>query len=135
MEEVLARIWENLGGRVGGPMSLRLLLQPAIATLLAIRGGLADAKAGKPPYLWSVLTNADKRPALLRQGWKSLAKVFTMAVVLDLVYQLIVERWIYPVESLIVAFVLACVPYLLVRGPVNRIASAMRRKRGHAQTS
>ena len=126
---MLARIWENLGGRVGGPMSLRLLLQPAIATLLAVRGGLADARAGKPPYLWSVLTNADKRPALLRQGWKSLAKVFTMAVVLDVVYQLIVERWVYPLESLIVAFVLACVPYLLVRGPVNRIASARRTRR------
>ena len=129
MEEILTRIWENLGGRVGGPMSLRLLIQPAIATLLAVRGGLADAKAGKPPYLWLVLTNADKRPALLRQGWKSLAKVFTMAVVLDIVYQVIVERWIYPLESVIVAFVLACVPYLLVRGPVNRIASAIRGKR------
>ena len=129
MDEMLTRLWENLGGRVGGPMSLRLLIQPTIAAFLAVRGGLADAKAGKPPYVWSVLTNADKRPALLRQGWKSLAKVFTMAVVLDVVYQLIVEHWIYPLESVIVAFVLACVPYLLVRGPVNRIASAIRRKR------
>jgi hypothetical protein len=40
-----------------------------------------------------------------------------------------VARWVYPLESLIVAFVLACVPYLLLRGPVNRIASGWRRKR------
>lgn len=129
MEEMLARLWENLGGRIGGPMSLRLLIQPAVATLLAIRAGLADAQAGKPPYLHTIVTRASDRQELLRHGWKSLAKIFTMAIVLDVVYQLIVERWIYPLESLIVAFVLACVPYLLVRGPVNRIATALRRKR------
>ena len=129
MDEMLTRLWENLGGRIGGPMSLRLLLQPTIATILAIRSGLADARAGQPAYLWSVVTNPEDRRELLRSGWKSVAKVFTMAVVLDVVYQLIVAHWVYPLESVIVAFVLACVPYLLVRGPVNRIASAARRKR------
>jgi len=129
MDEMLNRLWENLGGRIGGPMSLRLLLQPTIATILAIRSGLADARTGKPPFFWTVLTSANDRRELLRSGWKSVAKVFTMAVVLDVVYQLIVARWVYPLESLIVAFVLACVPYLLLRGPVNRIASGWRRKR------
>ena len=129
MDEMLTRLWENLGGRIGGPMSLRLLLQPTIAAILAIKSGLGDARAGKPPYLWTILTNTEDRRDLLRSGWKSIAKVFTMAVVLDVVYQLIVNRWVYPLESVIVAFVLACVPYLLVRGPVNRIAAAGRRKR------
>jgi len=128
MDEMLTRIWENLGGRIGGPMSLRLLIQPAIATVLAIRAGLADALTGKPPYLSAVLTHSGGRHELLRDGWKSLAKIFTMAVLLDIVYQLIVVHWIYPLESLIVAFVLACVPYLLVRGPVNRIASSWRKR-------
>ena len=86
MDEMLTRLWENLGGRIGGPMSLRLLLQPTIATILAIRSGLADARAGKPPFFWTVLTNANDRRELLRSGWKSVAKVFTMAVVLDVVY-------------------------------------------------
>ena len=129
MDEMLTRLWENLGGRIGGPMSLRLLLQPTIAAILAIKSGLGDARAGKPPYLWTILTNTEDRRDLLRSGWKSIAKVFTMAVVLDVVYQLIVNRWVYPLESVIVAFLLACVPYLLVRGPVNRIASGWRRKR------
>ena len=127
MDDWLARVWENLGGRIGGPMSLRLLLQPAIATFLAIRSGLADARTGKPPFLWTILTSADDRRDLLRDGWKSVAKVFVMALVLDVVYQLIVLHWVYPLESFIMAFVLACVPYLLVRGPVNRIASGGRR--------
>jgi hypothetical protein len=129
MEEMLARVWENLGGRIGGPLSFRLILQPTIAVILAIKAGLSDARAGKPPYLWTIATNADDRRELLRNGWKSVTKVFLMALVIDVVYQLIVARWVYPLESLIVAFVLACVPYLLVRGPVNRIASAGRRKR------
>lgn len=129
MDDMLARLWENLGGRIGGPLSFRLLLQPTIAIVLAVKAGLADAHAGKPPYLWSVITNPDDRRDLLRNGWKSVAKVFVMALVIDVVYQLIVARWVYPLESLIVAFVLACVPYVLIRGPVNRIASAGRRKR------
>jgi hypothetical protein len=35
-------------------------------------------------------------------------------------YQYIVLRWVHPVEALMVAVVLALVPYLLLRGPINR---------------
>jgi len=47
-----------------------------------------------------------------------------VAVLMDLVYEWIVGRWFYPLETLIVAVVLAIVPYLVIRGPVNRIARA-----------
>ena len=128
MDDVLARIWEHLGGRIGGPLSFRLVLQPVVATVLAIRAGLQDAKTGRPAYFWTILTDADSRRGLLREGWKAVAKVFVLAVIIDAVYQVIVVRWIYPFESLLVAFLLACVPYLLVRGPVNRIAAAKGRR-------
>jgi hypothetical protein len=49
-------------------------------------------------------------------------KVFILAVVLDSIYQLIVHRGVYVLELLITATVLAIIPYVLVRGPVNRIA-------------
>ena len=49
-------------------------------------------------------------------------KVFIMAVLIDAVYQYIELSWFYPGEALIVAFILAFIPYLLIRGPVNRIA-------------
>jgi len=39
--------WEDLIGRLGGPITLRLILQPTIAVILAIRDGLKDAKAGR----------------------------------------------------------------------------------------
>ena len=128
MDEILTRFWENLGGRVGGPLTFRLILQPVVAAVLAIRAGLADARAGRPAYFWTIVTNPGDRRELLREGWKAVAKVFTIALVIDIVYQLIVFRWVYPFEVLIVAFLLACVPYLLIRGPVNRIASAGRRR-------
>jgi hypothetical protein len=125
MDEILARVWENLGGRIGGPMKFRLLLQPLMVSIFAIRAGLQDARAGRPAFFWSVLSDTQERSALLRDGWKDIAKIFTMAVVIDVAYQVIVERWVYPLETLIVAIVLAVLPYLLLRGPVARIARAI----------
>ena len=132
MDEILARVWENLGGRIGGPMKFRLLLQPLMVSIFAVRAGLQDARAGRPAFFWSVLTDAQARSALLRDGWKDIAKIFTMAVLIDMAYQVIVERWVYPLESLIVAIILAVVPYLLLRGPVSRIARAVNPPRAAA---
>jgi hypothetical protein len=128
VDEMLARFWEHLGGRIGGPLTFRLILQPVMAGVLAIRAGLADARAGRPAYFWTILTQPAHRRDLLREGWKAVAKIFILAVAIDVVYQLIVFRWIYMGEVLLVAFLLACVPYLLIRGPANRIASAGRKK-------
>jgi hypothetical protein len=121
MDELLARVWNDLVGRISGPMSFRLILQPAVAVFLAIRAGVRDARQGRPAYFWTILTNSDRRGALLREGWSAVAKVFLIAVLLDVVYQLVVRRWVYPGEALLVAFLLACVPYLLMRGLVNRL--------------
>jgi hypothetical protein len=126
MEDYLSRVWNDLLGRIGGPLSMRLLLQPTMATIFAIRDGWKDAKTGKPPYFYTTFTDSDQRRALLTEGWHAVAKVFGLAIILDLIYQLIVFRWVYPLETLIVAFVLALLPYLLMRGPINRIARKLR---------
>ena len=126
MEELIARGWEGLMARVGGPMTFRLIFQPAMAALLALRAGLKDAREGRPPYLWTVLTDPSQRAGLLHEGWKSIARVFVLAVVMDFIYEWIMGRPFYPLETLIVAIVLAVVPYLLLRGPVNRIARRRR---------
>ena len=122
MKDLLLRGWINLGDRVGGPMTFRIILQPAMATLLGVLGGLRDAHEGRPPYLWTLLTDPSQRAKLLHDGWKAIGRVFLLALIMDIIYQWIVERWIYPLELLIVAILLAVVPYLLIRGPVNRIA-------------
>jgi hypothetical protein len=53
--------------------------------------------------------------------WKDVWKVFIIALVLDVIYELIVYRWVYPGQAVIVATILAIVPYLLIRGPVTRV--------------
>jgi hypothetical protein len=68
------------------------------------------------------LTDPTKRRELLRESWRDVAMVFLAAVIIDLIYQVMELRWFYPEEALIVATCLALLPYLLLRGPVNRIA-------------
>ena len=127
MEELIARGWAGLVDRVGGPITFRLILQPIMAGLLALRAGLKDAREGRPPYFWTLLTDSNQRVDLLREGWRSIARVFVLAVFMDLIYEIVMDRLFYPLETLIVAFALAVVPYLLLRGPVNRIARRWRR--------
>ena len=122
MDDMWTRVGSHLIARVSGPMKFRFVPQPLMASFFAIRSGLADAEAGKPPYFWALLWNPGQRADMLKNGWKSVGKVFILAVLLDVVYQIIVLRFVYPGGTVIVAFLLAIVPYLLIRGPVNRLA-------------
>ena len=121
MEDLLSRIWEDLIGRESGPLHFRFILQPIMAASFGIRDGLKDARQGRLAYFWSLFTNPNHRRALIREGWKSIGKVFLLAIILDAIYQVIVFHRFYPGEALIVANFLAIAPYLLLRGPVNRL--------------
>ena len=120
MPEYFARVWEMLIGRVDGPLTFRFVVQPTVAAIFAIRAGLRDARQGRTPYLWSIFESHADRRALVRDGWRDIGTVFLIALVLDVIYAVIVHSWIYPGQALIVAFVLAIVPYLLICGPVTR---------------
>jgi hypothetical protein len=122
-EAHVGSFWEMLIGRIEGPLTLRLTLQPAMAIFFAVRAGLKDARIGRPAYLWKVFTNPAYRYELLHHGWKDIRTVFIMALLLDSVYQGIVFRRIYFGQAVLVATILAIVPYVLIRGPVNRIVS------------
>jgi hypothetical protein len=122
LDEAFARGWEDLVGRWGGPMSFRLLIQPTVAILFAIRAGIKDARQNEPPFLWAVLSNADSRRARLRQAWTDVGTVFIVALILDSIYQVVVHAGIFALELLITATFLALVPYVVSRGLVTRIA-------------
>lgn len=126
MEDILIRFADNLIGRLHGPLTLRLLLQPAVAIFFATRAGMRDARENRVPYFWALLNNPAHRQEMLRDGWHDVGKVFVIAIVLDVIYQLIVIRWVYPGETLVVAAVLALLPYLLLRGAVTRIVRLVR---------
>jgi hypothetical protein len=123
MDDIWMRIMGDMADRISGPMKFRLVLQPVMAATFAIIAGLKDAKAGKPPYFWGLITDPAHRVDMMKSGWKSVGMVFVLALILDVVYQIIVARFVYPGEAIIVAFVLAIVPYLMLRGTVNRLAS------------
>ena len=72
---MINRFWENLIGRVGGPLNFRLMLQPMMGAILAVRAGLKDAREGSPPYTWDIFTDPVNRGKLLRDGWKAVANV------------------------------------------------------------
>jgi hypothetical protein len=131
MDHMWERVGSQLIARVSGPMKFRLVLQPCMAAFFAIRAGLADAKAGKPPWFWELVSNPPLRSDMVKEAWKRVGKVFILAVVLDVVYQLIVLHFVYPGEALIVAFILAIVPYVILRGPVVRVARMINARRQH----
>ena len=133
MDHMWERVGSQLIARVSGPMKFRLVLQPCMAAFFAIRAGLADAKAGKPPWFWELVSNPPARAAMVKEAWTRIGKVFILAVVLDVVYQLIVIHFVYPGETLIVAFILAIVPYVLLRGPAMRVARLIIMRRQHEQ--
>lgn len=122
MDDMWTRVGEQLMARVSGPMHFRLILQPAMAAIFAVIAGLKDARAGKPPYFWSLITDASHRKEMLKDGWKSIGRVFILALILDAIYQGIVLHFFYLGEAIIVAIVLAIVPYLILRGIVTRLA-------------
>jgi len=116
------RLWHDLVEEPSGPMKFRFIQQPCMAALIAIRDGYKDARTGRSPYFWAVLRKSDERMGRLREGLNATARIILLALALDLIYQFLVLKTFYPNEALIIALLLAFVPYVLIRGLVTRIA-------------
>jgi hypothetical protein len=120
------RDWERFIGdliaRLDGPLHFRFFLQPLMATTFAVIDGVKDAKTAKRPYFWALLSTPEYRKELMREAWKSVGRVFILAIILDVIYQMKVHGTVNAAELLIVSFVLGILPYLVVRGPTTRIA-------------
>ena len=89
MDDFFTRVWTDLIGRVEGPMKFRLIVQPLVACFFAVRAGLRDARENKPPFFWSLFFNPNHRRELLQDGWKDISKIFFVAIILDVVYQVV----------------------------------------------
>ena len=120
--DMIGRGWDNFVARPNGSFGLRFYVQPTMAGLLALRAGIQDARQGRQGYLWAMLTRPERRLQLLREGWRGAMTPFLVAIALDSVYQLITVKFVYPLELLFTATLLALVPYALLRGPFNRLA-------------
>ncbi|MCP9839255.1 hypothetical protein KBY93_01230 [Synechococcus sp. J7-Johnson] len=128
---VFERIWQNLLDRPSGPMTFRFVLQPIMASVAALVDGIKDARTGRIPYLWTLLSDPTKRSSRLHEGLVSTARVILLGLCMDLIYQFIVFDTFHPAEAVIIAGLLAFVPYLLLRGPITRVVRCWL-KRGSA---
>jgi hypothetical protein len=113
------RIFEHLVGRLDGPLHFRFILQPLMAVIFAIRDGRRDVREDRAPF--RLITEPGQRREVLLSSWKSVGKVFVIGLILDAVYQFLELRWFYPGEALLVALILAVLPYFLLRGTVNQL--------------
>jgi hypothetical protein len=109
-------------------MAVRFIMQPAVAIVFAILAGLRDARSGTPPRLFwqAVVYRKGRVRELMHLAWEDMHGVFLLACVLDMAHTLLAYRWIYPMQTLIVAFSLAILPYVLLRGRVAWVTSKLR---------
>jgi len=142
MGDILERVWHNVLARTEGPMHFRFFIQPLVSLVFAVLAGLRDVKSGAAPY-FKRFVSAEKgqRKAVAKETWTDVGRVFIMGITLDIIYQLVLiygmnlKSWFYPFESVLVAIGLAIVPYLLIRGPLNRILTWPKKKKAVTTSS
>ncbi|MNV02454.1 hypothetical protein D3C71_926900 [compost metagenome] len=128
--DILTRFWTDMIDRADGPMTFRFFLQPTMALITALIDGIKDAKAGKAPYAWLMAhSSADDRLIAWREGVTATARILLLGVGMDVIYQFrMFGGFKYPVEAFVIAIVLGFLPYLILRGPITRIASRFLRR-------
>ena len=117
---------EDIPKRLAGPGRFRFILQPLFAILLGIRSGLADARAGRPPYLRGMLFHRDLRGELVKSGWATVVNLVLMGILLDSVFQWLILGASYPGAALVVGPVLIMAPYSVARALSNRLTHSDR---------
>jgi hypothetical protein len=116
---------EELPRRFTGPGRLRFILQPVIAIVLGIRGGLVDAKAGNPLHPLGLLLGAGRRAELLRSSAEAIGTLIAMGIILDVVLQLVLYHSVHPGAALVVGPILICLLYAASRALATRVTRAM----------
>jgi len=117
--------WEflrDLPPRFTGTGSFRFILQPTMAILLGLRGGLADARAGRPPYLMGLLFDPLHRREYVRTGLTTIRDIVAIGIVLDIVAQFLIFREVHPGAALLIGPAFIAGPYAIARGVTNRAA-------------
>jgi hypothetical protein len=113
---------EELPQRFTGPGRFRFLLQPMTAIVLGLRGGLRDAKAGHPPYLFGLFFSPGHRREFLRSGVAAIRNLIAVGIIMDLVFQLVLYRSVHPGAAVVVGPLFICIPYAVSRALTTRLA-------------
>jgi hypothetical protein len=116
------RFIDDMAARLHGPGRLRFILQPLAAIVLGARDGVKDARAGNPPFLWDLFFQSSNRSRLMRSALASVRDLVAVAILLDVVAQLLIFRMVHPGAALVLGPVLIALPYATSRALTNRIA-------------
>ena len=119
--------FEDIPKRLVGPGRFRFVLQPLMAVILGVLSGLADARAGRPPYLWGILFHRHLRGDLVRTGFSTTVNLLLMGILLDTVFQRIILGVAHPGAALIIGPILIGTPYAIARALSNRLAPKTKR--------
>jgi len=114
--------FQDIPKRLIGPGRFRFILQPLMASIVGIRHGIADARNGRPAYLYGLLCGGARRRELIRNGLHAMLNVLLMGILVDSVCQWLVLGTSHFGASLVVGPVLVMAPYAVSRGLANRYA-------------
>jgi hypothetical protein len=116
---------DELPQRFTGPGRLCFILQPMLAILLGIRGGLRRCQGGKSslPVRIALRRWTSKRIVAKWDGGHS--HLLAVWIIMDVVFQLIIYRSVHPGAALLVGPILICFPYVLCRALTTGLARGM----------
>lgn len=130
MEDWIENILNAIGIRHSGPLSIRLIIQPIMSLAYAVISGIKDAKAGRVPFLIDgLILGKENRKVALTELWKNVGKLFIMAVIMEVIFEIIEFKTVHPFEVIRVSFFLSILPYIIFRGVAERIISLFIKKK------
>ena len=113
--------WEGMMRELtSGQGQFRLLLLLAVALVLGIRAGIADAREGTLPFGRRLREANEPRADLMKDSVKRALNPLALAFILDVILQRLTLGYVRPLAAIIVAAVLVWLPFVIVRGIMNR---------------
>lgn len=113
--------WEGLISGLSGKGQFRLILQPTMALILGVRLGIADAKEGKAPFLFRLVSTRHGRWGLFKRSLSDAALPLILALVMDGLLQYLTLQRVRPLQAVVVGVLLVWLPFTATRGLTNRI--------------
>ena len=122
LPDMIGRGWENLLARPNGSLSLRFYVQPTMASLVRSACRHSGCEGGAAGLSVGDVDAPGEASAVAPRGLAGSDDAIPAWRSPRCIYQLMTVRFLYPLELLFTATLLALVPYALLRGPFNRLA-------------
>jgi hypothetical protein len=116
------RFWGNIIDRGTGPMTFRFFFQPVMAIAWGLYDGMRDVRLSRGSGV------STQTPLLPADELLSIARLFLLGLIIDLIYQIWVLGPFYPGESLLVTIPLVSIPYFAARRIVRAVGTKDRFK-------